>query len=114
MPGVQPEKLFDTLLSELSEDVGLYLKRNLLLKAQTKIKGLPFSEMKDRKLPKTAVFQVGFYLCPLIPAASLPINVNNGKYIAITIPPIVTPKNTIKSGSIKESISAIAASTSSS
>lgn len=46
------------------------------------------------------------------PPASLPMSVNSGRYIAITIVPIVTPRNKIIAGSIRLSKFAIAASTS--
>lgn len=46
------------------------------------------------------------------PCDSLPINENIGRYIAITIDPIVTPKNPINAGSIRVKRLAMAASTS--
>ena len=48
------------------------------------------------------------------PCDSLPISVNNGRYIAITTEPIVTPRNPISNGSINVNRLAIAESTSAS
>lgn len=48
------------------------------------------------------------------PLASFPIKVNSGRYIEITIEPMVTPRKAISAGSINASKSAIAESTSSS
>ena len=49
---------------------------------------------------------------PQCALASLPTSMNSGKYIAMTMVPIVTPRNMIIAGSIKLSKLAMAASTS--
>ena len=55
-----------------------------------------------------------FFLAYLPGLASFPMRVNSGRYIEMTMPPIVTPRKAIRTGSIIESRSAMAESTSSS
>ena len=49
-----------------------------------------------------------------VPLESFPMSEKSGRYIEITIDPMVTPRNAMRTGSIKPSRSAMAVSTSSS
>lgn len=71
-------------------------------------------------IPKMDKYDSNFwtYMIPtqdyLAPLASFPIKVNSGRYIEMTMPPMVMPRKAMRTGSIIASKSAMAESTSSS
>ena len=100
---------------------------NLVRLAVIRVEASRVSELSARSLPerrhlngKRQAEACLFFLTDsspvsyFVPLASFPMREKSGRYIEMTMPPMVTPRKAIRTGSINASRSAMAVSTSSS